>query len=147
LRQHDQVGPSRQGDDQLDPAIEGYANLILNGDDDALDKFIKDYNSKHKEDQTKPQYPILQHEQIIWKQGFKTQEYESSYSRQQLGGQEKIEEEEMTKQRVKEGKIALIKDEMERLRKEYEGKRIIDKEYNKIINYYNQRISKLEKMD
>ena len=53
-------------------------------------------------------------------------------------------QEEATKRRVKEGKIALIKDEMKRIQNNCKDL-ISDKNYDKIMEYYNQRLFELEK--
>lgn len=57
------------------------------------------------------------------------------------GGHE--EEEERTKQRVKEGKIALIEDELNEVHKAKEYLSV-DK-YDKIVNYYEKRLRDLKK--
>ena len=53
-------------------------------------------------------------------------------------------QEEATKRRVKEGKIALIKDEIKRIQNDPKVL-ISDKTYDKIMEYYNRRLFELEK--
>jgi hypothetical protein len=161
---YDQAGPSRQRDAQLNTEdskiLEHYTEYIFSDDPKKWSDIIGDVDIKYKEarrQQETGQTQVTSSQRPENQQWFAAhhpakaqrveQQQETLVQQREVHSQAGSSyQEEATKRRVKEGKIALIKDEMKRIQDNCKDL-ISDKNYDKIMEYYNQRLLELEKMD